>query len=145
MTTPDTATVPPERCPICGETAHQVFSDRKGPWGRRFACGADWLETGKWYAPCKYAMDAALRCGATLEPTPREVAREKVLWMAEKLVKRLRKYKPLMDVSELVDDEDEDSDTIDLHMDSVLFISHMDDYRATDPHHPYPSTHQENP
>ena len=71
----------PEQCPVCGAAGHKS----KAQPISHFDCGAYWYwskhdplcaEIGPWWKPCPHAMTAAVRCGATLEPTPLELARQ---------------------------------------------------------------------
>lgn len=75
MTT-DTQT-PPERCPVCGAgIAPDKWTRYYGHTLHEYICRAEWLDTGEWIGACRHAMTAALRCHATLEPTPLEAARQ---------------------------------------------------------------------
>ncbi len=75
---------PPECCPICGMAEDWRDFDALGNANRvAYMCGAKWaqynahrepLSPPEWVSDCNHAMDAALRCGATLHPTAREVA-----------------------------------------------------------------------
>lgn len=68
----DNMQTPPEKCPVCGA----------GPNGKGFEnsqriifdCWA--VFDNGWIKPCPHAFTAALRCGATLHPTPLELARQ---------------------------------------------------------------------
>lgn len=126
----ETTTTLPARCPVCGDTDRTVFADRDGPWGCRFKCEATYFETGGWssFRSCKHAMTACLRTGATLTPTAAEMARDTLVARSLRLAKRLAKYKPLIDVSDLEDDDADDSATINLHMDVVSFLADADAY-----------------
>lgn len=69
---------PPERCPVCGDADQLNYQNDRVHY-RTFGCGAEYhvgAAPGKnWYRGCGWAMTAALRCGATLHPTPLEQAR----------------------------------------------------------------------
>ena len=69
------AQTPPEKCPVCGAGPKRSFPSDEH---RSYKCGAVWLADERpryWYIDCPHAMTAALRCHATLEPTPLETAR----------------------------------------------------------------------
>lgn len=79
MATTETTT-PPERCPVCGWVEDYRKTDESRVTDVYYNCGAHWVRYthGKsdWVDHCPHAMTAALRCGATLEPTPLETARQ---------------------------------------------------------------------
>lgn len=62
--------------------------------------------------------------------SPIEQARDALVAAAVKLAEQLRKYEPLMNVEDLVDDEAEQSATIDMHMNAVLFCADVRAYLA---------------
>ena len=73
---------PPEKCPVCGAKNLGWRKVSAQDWRVfRYQCGANYAPPGTidvgadWYKPCPHAMTAAVRCGATLEPTPLELAR----------------------------------------------------------------------
>lgn len=68
----------PERCPVCG--AECVWTPQPGEFGgiesRTFLCRAVWVQVvegakPRWFVGCPHAMP-----DATLEPPPRELARD---------------------------------------------------------------------
>lgn len=65
---------PPERCPICQMDEEARHQDGDKLEGVTYGCGLSWWR-GRFDRECSNAFDAALRCGATLEPTPLEQAR----------------------------------------------------------------------
>ena len=79
----DNVQTPPETCPVCGADVLTQGLDQEGAvYVRDYACRATWATyrtaanpNHPWHSPCSHAMTAALRCGATLEPTPLETAR----------------------------------------------------------------------
>lgn len=87
MTMSETTTpTPPECCPICGDRIKET-----GEAFVTYVCGATWAtyrtmanRDHPWHYPCRHAFTAALRCHATLEPTPREQARDALVEAAVK-------------------------------------------------------------
>lgn len=84
MTADTETTTPPERCPVCGASEDWRDTDDGRVNRVTYMCGAKWaqynasrvpLSPPEWVSDCCHAMTAALRCGATLEPTPLEQAR----------------------------------------------------------------------
>lgn len=79
---------PPEKCPICGMAEDWRDTDEGRVTRVTYMCGAKWaqynahrvpLSPPEWVSDCSHAMTAALRVGATLEPTPLELARDALL------------------------------------------------------------------
>ena len=71
---------PPERCPVCGWEEEGRNTDEGRVTNVFYMCGAMWVSYShgatEWLQPCVHAMTAALRVGATLQPTPLEQARQ---------------------------------------------------------------------
>lgn len=72
---------PPDACPICGAEEDRRDTRDDGQAERVwYLCGACWAvwrsaaPKAEWISDCGYAMEAAVRCGATLHPTAREQA-----------------------------------------------------------------------
>ena len=86
----DNVQTPPETCPVCGADVLTQGLDQEGAvYVRDYACRATWATyrtaanpNHPWHSPCSHAMTAALRCGATLEPTPLETARAALVELA---------------------------------------------------------------
>lgn len=133
MSTP----TPPERCPVCDGVALTDYKYTNGlPMQRGYICGATWKPTvgennTNWFRLCKFVMTAALRTGATLTPSPREVARDALVESSAKMVKALERFNRSIDWVELDDEHDQDAAINDLHMTAVVFEGDYAAYRAT--------------
>lgn len=74
---------PPERCPVCDWAEDHRNTKNGQVIAVYYNCGARWArytdDSVNWVAPCDHAMTAALRTGATLTPSPLELARDKLV------------------------------------------------------------------